>query len=274
MAGLVVWLVAPTLFLRPAAPAPGQPVTTSPAGGTPSLRELVVVNATIPVVAFIVLAVGDLLIRPRLGQRLGFDLRSFPRGLAGGVVGIVFAMPIVYCAMILSELAYRQLGYRHPNEHDLLRAMGETPDWLVKYLAIAAAVAVAPLWEELLFRGHIQTLIRAALVRLREAGSILTDVAVPPARAGETLEHFATAPHVTVQPAPRAHAFEAIAAALMTAMLFAGVHQPWTWPPIFVLAVCLGIAYERTGNLWVPVVMHASFNTLMTTYFLLRGMTN
>ena len=41
--------------------------------------------------------------------------------------------------------------------------MGETPDPLVKYLAIVAAVVVAPLWEELLFRGHIQTLIREAL---------------------------------------------------------------------------------------------------------------
>ena len=50
--------------------------------------------------------------------------------------------------------------------------------------------------------------------------------------------------------------------------MFAGVHQPWTLPPIFVLSVCLGLAYERTGNLWVPVVMHAAFNGLMTAFFL------
>jgi membrane protease YdiL (CAAX protease family) len=56
---------------------------------------------------------------------------------------------------------------------------------------------------------------------------------------------------------------------LLTAALFAGVHPLWTVPPIFCLAVCLGFAYERTGNLWVPVVMHSTFNGLMTAYFLL-----
>ena len=271
LAGLVVWLVAPTLFLRPGPPVPGQPLKPAPTGGTPSLREMVVINATIPLVAFVILVVGDRLVRAIVGQRLGFDLRSFPRGLAGGVVGIVFALPIVYCSMVLAELVYQQIGYRHPSEHDLLRAMGETPDAVVKYLAIVAAVVVAPLWEELLFRGHIQTLIRAAMVRVREA-AVRTQASVPTPRPGESLDYLATAPELVAPPRP--HAPEALAATMLTALLFAGVHQPWTWPPIFVLSVCLGIAYERTGNLWVPVVMHASFNALMTTYFLLRGMMN
>lgn len=251
-AGLVVWLVVPTLFLRPAPPTAGQPAATAPGTQPPALppREVVIANATIPLIAFAVLIVGDSLVRPRVGQRLGLEIRKLPAGVVAGIVGILFTLPVVYCTMVIAELIYQRISYQHPSEHDLLRVMGETPEPFVKNLAIVAAVVVAPLWEELLFRGHVQTLIRAALVRLRQDGA-----------AGMTDD--------------RARAFEAFVAAVLAAMLFAGVHAGWQQPPIFVLAVCLGVAYERTGNLWVPIVMHASFNTLMTTtYFLLRGMMN
>ena len=36
-------------------------------------------------------------------------------------------------------------------------------------------------------------------------------------------------------------------------------------PPLFVLAVCFGYVYERTGKLWVPIVMHALFNAVSIT---------
>jgi membrane protease YdiL (CAAX protease family) len=39
-------------------------------------------------------------------------------------------------------------------------------------------------------------------------------------------------------------------------------------PLIFVLSLCLGYAYERTGNLWVPITIHALFNTIETVYSL------
>jgi membrane protease YdiL (CAAX protease family) len=40
-------------------------------------------------------------------------------------------------------------------------------------------------------------------------------------------------------------------------------------PGLFVLALCLNIAYERTGSLLVPVVMHALFN--FTSLLLIYG---
>ena len=40
-----------------------------------------------------------------------------------------------------------------------------------------------------------------------------------------------------------------------------GGHGIWSiWLPIFTLSLCLGYMYERTGNLWVTVLMHAMFN--------------
>jgi membrane protease YdiL (CAAX protease family) len=37
-------------------------------------------------------------------------------------------------------------------------------------------------------------------------------------------------------------------------------HPAWMRPPLFLLSVCIGYAYERTGNLWVAIIIHAGFN--------------
>lgn len=50
-----------------------------------------------------------------------------------------------------------------------------------------------------------------------------------------------------------------IAVTLSSAM-FAAIHDRWTIPPIFVLSLFLGFAYERKQNLWTSTVMHALFN--------------
>jgi membrane protease YdiL (CAAX protease family) len=49
-------------------------------------------------------------------------------------------------------------------------------------------------------------------------------------------------------------------AVLLTSVAFAYVHEWWTRPSIFFLGFCLGYLYERTGNLWACVVLHAMFN--------------
>ena len=48
---------------------------------------------------------------------------------------------------------------------------------------------------------------------------------------------------------------------LVNATLFAGIHlHAPSFGPLFVLAVCLTLAYEWTGSLYVPITMHALFN--------------
>ncbi len=52
-----------------------------------------------------------------------------------------------------------------------------------------------------------------------------------------------------------------LASGLAGALLFAGFHLSITaFAGLFVLAVCLTLAYERTGSLLVPIGMHALFN--------------
>jgi membrane protease YdiL (CAAX protease family) len=247
-AGFVVWQAAPILFLSSHSSATQNATTTAPTTTKAfsledlSPRDLILISAAAPMLAFFVLLGGDALIRPHVGQQLGFDRRRLPRGFVFGVCGLLMAWPLVYATMVASEWVYRAIHYTHPSEHDLLRVMGETADPTLKYLMIAAAVLIAPLWEELLFRGHIQTVIRELLIRIQHAEP--SDEKAP-------------------------HPAASWVAIVITSAMFAGVHTPWQMPAIFVLSLCLGFAYERTNNLWISMTMHATFNTLMTAYFFL-----
>lgn len=50
---------------------------------------------------------------------------------------------------------------------------------------------------------------------------------------------------------------------LLTGFLFALMHlDPWTFPGIFLLGLFLGYLAQVTGNLWVPIFVHAFSNTL------------
>lgn len=57
---------------------------------------------------------------------------------------------------------------------------------------------------------------------------------------------------------------------LFNATLFAAIHLNLaSFLPLFVLAVCLSLAYEFTGSLWVPMGMHAMFNSITLINILL-----
>ena len=271
--GLIVWVTVPTAYLSSrqagggtTAPATTQAVEamTGPAAPDvvappspperPSRVDLsrlpprdVAFVAVVPGVAVLLALVGlDLLTFGGNLRGLGFGLRQSVAGLgAGAKMSLVF-VPLVFGAAVLAEWAYRAVGYEHPTEHDLLRVLGRAGDPLVRIGLTLGAVVVAPLSEELLFRGHAQTILRRCFTWLARG------------RTSEPDRNLAVAP-------PRWATWGAIAVA---SGLFAVVHAPWTWPPIFLLSMCLGWAYERTNNLWAPVAIHAVFNAVSTTLFL------
>lgn len=49
-------------------------------------------------------------------------------------------------------------------------------------------------------------------------------------------------------------------AAVLSAAVFALVHEPQAWPIVFFLGFGLALAYERTRTLWAPIVAHAVVN--------------
>jgi membrane protease YdiL (CAAX protease family) len=185
----------------------------------------------------------------------------------------------MFGAGMLLEMLYRAIGYEHPSEHELLTVLGKSKDPLTTALIIGGATLLAPVFEEFLFRGHLQTiLVRAFTPRPRRlAGFPVVQAEMPAVAAiaeGAVVESTALtapwpAPPLEYEPVPVSSAAGRWGAIAITSLLFAMMHPAWTWPLIFLLALALGYAYERTGNLWVPVTMHLIFNTVQTAFFLL-----
>ena len=282
------------------------------------------VVAVVPgVIGFVALWVGDRTTGRWTAAWLGLTGgRRFVRGVVAGLLGTLIVLPLMYWVGALLELVYRALRYEHPKEHDLLKVMAEAPSPLLKWALIAAAVLVAPFFEEYFFRGHFQTLLREGFLHLSRrrrqppvmdwyAAPPLPAVAgqpfgwppAPPAGASPVMQPMgayavmpppaafppgplgyaslppplfpppATIPPSQAPPDPppvpeRPAVWQAVLAIVITSVFFSLVHPIWTWPAIFVLSLFLGYAYERTGNLWTCIVMHALFNGFSTVLYL------
>jgi len=101
----------------------------------------------------------------------------------------------------------------------VVNAFNESSSFTQRLMFLISAVIVAPLCEELLFRGLIYG----------------------------TLKRYG----------------ERIYAALASSILFAVIHfHVPSLTPLFLLSIGFCIAYEITGCLWVPIVMHALFNAI------------
>jgi membrane protease YdiL (CAAX protease family) len=111
----------------------------------------------------IVMAAGHRLWRRNTLRRIGLRLGGFARGLVLGALGIAVMLPLVLWVTSGTGLLWQLVHYEHPRAHDMLRAMAATADPGVLALFWLSVTVATPLAEELLFRGHLQTLLRRAL---------------------------------------------------------------------------------------------------------------
>lgn len=154
----------------------------------------------------------------------GLDLKlgDLPRGL----LCFAIAIPVVLASGIIASSVQRAIGGTIDTlAHPLLTKMADHQNDPWTLALIAHAVVLAPIAEEIIFRGFLQS---AALRLVKRAWL----------------------------------------AATISAVLFAAIHIgtgdtaiPWyAIVPIFVLGLANALAFERTGRLGVPVVMHMAFN--------------
>lgn len=142
-----------------------------------------------------------------------------------GLVGIALTLPIVSAVSVAALWVYQLIAGApaDPIAHNLLRTIVDRIREPWAWGLIAAAVIGAPLVEELIYRRFVQT----ALVRA--TGRAWLSV-------------------------------------LITSALFAAVHMgsvpPHALATLFTLSLALGLAFERTQNLTVPIVMHMAFNAI------------
>jgi membrane protease YdiL (CAAX protease family) len=185
--------------------------------------ETVVYSGVMELVVFAAMMTATLLTRVDGLHRMGFSLTRFPNGVPIGILGIALAIPIIAVVNQITENALEHYGKSIP-VHQLLEALKDNPPPWLRITVVICAGLIAPISEEMFFRGLLQTAFRYLFNR----------------------------------------SWPAI---VLAALFFAFVHPLYTWPQIFVLAVCLGYVYERTGNLWASISMHASFNLLSIYVF-------
>lgn len=145
------------------------------------------------------------------------------RDVGAGLLGLIVAMPIVFGASSLSVEIGRWMGDVPPEVgHEMLNWLAWSQTGITRALLLGSALVVAPVFEEVIFRGLIQTVFVTHLAGVNRWLPVT-------------------------------------AAAAVFAMVHLG--QPWqVLPGLFCLGLVLGWLYERTGSLWPCVVTHAGFN--------------
>ncbi len=154
----------------------------------------------------------------------GLSVKKLPRDLLSASLYLLAVWPLIMAAVwltvsltqIFSDQEYQL------RQHQQLRVVTEHPQLALRILIVISAVLIGPFFEELLFRGLIQTTVRSFLL---EAGY---------------------------------HVWPAI---VFSSGFFMIMHpDPGHWPALFVLGMCMGYAYEKSGSLWRPIFIHAIFN--------------
>jgi len=144
-----------------------------------------------------------------------------------GATAVLISLPLLTVASLGWGAALHALGL--PEEpQDLVGIFGQTKSPLVTVAMFFVACVVAPINEELIFRGAIFRYLR---------------------------QRFS-----------RGFAFS------VSSICFAALHGNWaSFLPLAVLGVVLALAYERTGDIRVPIVAHGLFN-LNTILYILSGL--
>jgi len=155
------------------------------------------------------------------GEIFGWDRTSFARALGRGLLYLAAAYPLL---MLVQAMVYGAAGGdMSPQEVVQFLQNADTPRDRIAVLLMA--VVVAPVAEELIFRGYLYPVGK---------------------------RYFGPFP-----------------AMVATSLLFAVLHGHLaSIPALFTLAMCLGLAYEKTGTLLVPMIMHAVFNAVSVTAIL------
>jgi membrane protease YdiL (CAAX protease family) len=134
----------------------------------------------------------------------------------------VFVLTVTTATSILGTL----MGYKTPDVgHVLLRVIVESPLSGATAILMVSAVVLAPLVEEFIYRGFVQT----SIMNMMGQGSAQRWGAI-------------------------------VIAAGLFSLVHSGMAEWQGLPGLFVVGLVLGWSYERTGSLLTPVLVHAGFN--------------
>jgi len=228
-----------------------------------------------------------LLLRRTWPAQLGWTTQRTGQNVLVGFLYWLLLMPGVLWFNLLVGRWYERLSASEPEQHAIQRLVESTatrPDWL---LAVLTALVAAPLIEELLYRGLLQSWLTGEGRR----GDIIVTLALALAIfiRGEDLLRSIQAQDVgqlqlELQPAAfvlallpiyltlRWRGLTVASGIFAGALFFAMVHSG-VWPspvPLLPLGLTLGYLAWRTHSLVGPIVLHALFNSVALLGLLLH----
>lgn len=188
-------------------------------------------------------------------QDLGIRNDQWLRDWRLGLIGFVVIVPPVYVLQAILNAVWMK------TKHPILTDLKTTDSAALWFWATTAAVLVAPIVEEFVFRGVIQGWLQRKMAKLPP------DCATPNGShdddAPQSLETASAASSLNADAAKLASA-KSIGATpiVLSAALFALVH--WEHGPdpipIFFLGLGLGYLYRQTHSIWPGVVVHMLMN--------------
>jgi membrane protease YdiL (CAAX protease family) len=257
----------------------------------PDWQSSLVNNIIISVGAIAVVALAILLARAHFARRLkglGLNLRTAHKDFAAAFVNLLAVWPFMLAVIILTRSLGKvifgpEFEMQQHEELELITTYSQLP---LRVMVVVVAVVVAPVLEEVLFRGFFQTVLRSFLETRRirfgirraarpvegEPHTHTEEPAAPPAPAAFDDADPVRSELEDAAEQPTAGSSHAVWFAIVfSSALFAIVHaEPAHWPALFVLGMCLGYAYEKSGSLLRPIFIHAIFNGV-TVLFVLHG---
>jgi membrane protease YdiL (CAAX protease family) len=173
----------------------------------------------------VALVVGGVLVRLVRGTAPQAGFAAPPKSFAVGLGWLLVAAPVVYSAGAMAVMIQQHWTGREITDrlaHPTLKLLAENPGSAWTWVIGLVAVVLAPIQEELIFRGFLQT----ALVR--------------------GLGH----PWLAI-----------LLTSLVFAAAHIGPDMPWYGiAPVFVLGLAMGFAFERTRAIGTSIAMHVGFN--------------
>jgi membrane protease YdiL (CAAX protease family) len=184
----------------------------------------------------------------------------------GGSIRIALAATIVANALAVAVLciAGRVQGLGVPNVLGIERSPRARDFGLGLHGLLAtlpAFLAIGMLTVELAERFGDDPQLQRFVAALRDDESLRTDprVLVLAALVGPVLEEVLFRAGIL---RGLLAAIDERAAVVVSALLFALVHDGASQPPVFVIGLLLGLLYARTRSLWPCAIAHVAFNTV------------
>ncbi|MDD5326193.1 MAG: CPBP family intramembrane metalloprotease [Phycisphaerae bacterium] len=186
-------------------------------------QEALLDNIILCTGAIAAMAVIIYIARAGFARRLkgfGLNLRTIHKDLPAALLNLLSVWPLITATIILTiyigKFIWGQDFEIQP--HEELELMTAYSQLSVRALIIVTAVAIVPVFEEMLFRGLFQTMLRCVTLK----------------------------PWLSIT---------------IVSGLFALAHaDAGHWPALFVLSMCMGYAYEKSGSLLRPIFIHSLFN--------------